>query len=155
VEDYEQGLISEERFKSHIDKEIGRILSKTEFETAWNAIIKEIPEPRVRLLESLASQYNLYLLSNTNSIHYRYYTSQFRQTFGRELQSLFTKTYFSYQIKMRKPNEDIFEFVAKDAAIQKPETLFIDDSPLNIDTAQKLGFKTFHKPQQEEITQFF
>ena len=43
---------------------------------------------------------------------------------------------------MRKPNEDIFKFVLRDAGIIPDETLFIDDLYGNIETANKLGIKT-------------
>ena len=54
-------------------------------------------------------------------------------------------------INLRKPNADIFEFVAKDAGIDPQETLFIDDLENNIATAAQLGFKTHLLLEGEKI----
>jgi putative hydrolase of the HAD superfamily len=43
---------------------------------------------------------------------------------------------------MRKPNSDIFELVLKENDLNPAETLFIDDSPQHIKTAQDLGLNT-------------
>jgi putative hydrolase of the HAD superfamily len=43
---------------------------------------------------------------------------------------------------LRKPNADIYEFVAADAGLEIAETIFIDDSYNNIEAASALGFQT-------------
>ena len=45
---------------------------------------------------------------------------------------------------MLKPESAIFEAAIKDAGIKPAETLFIDDSEANCQTAAKLGMRTFH-----------
>ena len=63
----------------------------------------------------------------------------------------FEKAYYSHKVGMRKPNADIFEFVLEDANINAEETLFIDDTKINIDTATRLGFKTHLLLPEERI----
>ena len=41
----------------------------------------------------------------------------------------------------RKPNADIFEQVIAEQGIDPKETLFIDDSPQHLRTAESLGFQ--------------
>jgi putative hydrolase of the HAD superfamily len=45
-------------------------------------------------------------------------------------------------MKMRKPNREIFEFVMRENNLNPIETLFIDDSPQHLKTADMLGLKT-------------
>lgn len=45
-------------------------------------------------------------------------------------------------MKMRKPNREIFEFVMHENNLNPKETLFIDDSPQHLKTADILGLNT-------------
>lgn len=155
VEEFEQGIISATTFRDEIIKNIGKPISYDAFDWAWNAIIKQVPEHRVKLLEKLASRFNLYLLSNTNIIHYEKYTRDFKRQHGKSLHSLFVKAYFSHEIKMRKPYPDIFDYVIKDAGLDKKKSMFIDDAEKNIVAARNVGLQVFYKPQDDELTDFF
>jgi len=118
-------------------------LSDVEIDNAWNAIILDFPKERMNLIKEIADNYSCYLLSNTNKIHYDIYQQDLRNDLGIDgLESLFIKAWFSHDLKMRKPNLDIFEFALIDADLVPDETLFIDDSIQNIEAAKKLGIKT-------------
>ena len=57
---------------------------------------------------------------------------------------------------MRKPNPDIFEFVLDEHEIQPEESLFIDDTAENIETAARLGFHTWNiQPTHEDVIDLF
>lgn len=155
VTDLETGLISEDDFRETIIQKIDRNLSHEKFDKAWNAIIKDVPAERVQLLEELAKHFNLYLLSNTNIIHYRKYMRDFEKKHGKSLRDLFQKAYFSHEIKLRKPDKSIFTWVLEDAGIKAGKTMFIDDSETNIQAAEEVGLRTLYKPQHEELTDYF
>jgi len=53
--------------------------------------------------------------------------------------SLFEKCIFSAVCGMVKPDRAIFEYLCKECNISPEETLFIDDSPKNIEGARKFG----------------
>jgi len=155
VTDFEKGQISEDDFRQSIINKIGLNLSFEKFDNAWNAILRDVPAERVQLLEELAKHFNLYLLSNTNIIHYRKYMRDFEKKHGKSLRDLFQKAYFSHEIKLRKPDETIFTFDLKDAGISAGNSMFIDDSEINIQAAEEIGLKTLYKPQQVELTDYF
>ncbi|MDZ7777200.1 MAG: HAD family phosphatase [Bacteroidales bacterium] len=155
VENFESGKVSENDFRDTIIQKIGGDISYERFDETWNAILKSVPPRRVELLTQLSHHFNLYLLSNTNIIHYRKYSHDFEHTYHRSLRGMFKKAYFSHEIKMRKPAPAIFQFVLNDAGITGEESLFVDDSELNIKSAESVGFKTLYKPQEEELTAFF
>ena len=75
----------------------------------------------------------------------------FQQTGNNQLDTYFEKAYYSHIVGMRKPNAEIYNFVINDAKINPEETLFIDDTQLNVIAAQKLGFQTHLLLSDEKI----
>ena len=79
-----------------------------------------------------------------------------QKTFGiNDLSHLMEKEYYSHIIKMRKPNVEIYEFVLKENNLMPHETLFIDDSPINIEAAKKAGLKTYLNKTNDSIVDLF
>lgn len=141
---FETGIISEEQFLRSLQKISNKKLNFSEIKEAWNAMILDIPEYRIDLLKDLKEEYNLFLLSNTNSIHQFKYLSEFNQKYNYSFNNLFQRAYYSHEIGLRKPDIKIFDFILKDSTLKASETLFIDDSLTNIKAAQKTGINTFH-----------
>lgn len=138
----EKGLISPEKFHTDLKTHFNNDVSSAMIDDAWNAMLLDFPKKRIELIQELKSKYRLFLLSNTNIIHYRKYNNDLINRFGFGLSSLFEKAYYSFDLGMRKPDMEIFEYVIKDSNLKPIETLFIDDSAENIDTANQLGLKT-------------
>jgi putative hydrolase of the HAD superfamily len=55
--------------------------------------------------------------------------------------SLFRGTVISGEIKMVKPDAEIFEHIAKEHGLEPAESLFLDDLQANIDAAKRAGFQ--------------
>lgn len=132
--EYEKGLISTDRFRDKVAELLG-IKPKYVIDEAWNATLLGIKSKMDMIIEELAASYPIYLLSNTNEIHHKFFAEECDIIF-----SQFKHCYFSYQIKMQKPETDIFKFVAKDIKCKPEEILFIDDMPANLEAAASLGF---------------
>lgn len=151
-EKLETGNISEPDFYTAIKKRTHENISDAEIENAWNALILDFRTESLEFLEKLAADYKLYLLSNTNSIHLKCFKKLFTQETGKPLfDSYFIKAWYSNEVGLRKPNADIFEFVLQQENLKAAETLFIDDTLINIEAAQKLGFKTHHLLPAERV----
>lgn len=56
----------------------------------------------------------------------------------------FDKAYMSHRIGLRKPMPEVFQYVLNDNGLQPEHTLFIDDSPQHIATADALGIRTIY-----------
>jgi len=139
----ETGQVNETDFYAAIKKRTAKKITDAEIDHAYNALILDFRIESLALLEKLATDYKLYLLSNTNSIHLKYFKQLLtKQTRKPLLDGYFTKAWYSNEIGLRKPGADIFEFVLKDENLKAAETLFIDDTFMNIESAQKLGLKT-------------
>jgi glucose-1-phosphatase len=148
----EMGLITEDEFYQDFNASIEKPLTVAQINFAWNEILLDWRKASVLFLGEINQHYNIYLLSNTNIIHQK----AFFKTLQKEvdlptINHFFKKAYYSHEVHLRKPNADIFEFVLQDAGIVAAETLFIDDSYNNIDTANTLGFKTHLLLQNERI----
>ena len=155
-EKFETGLISPEMFRQTLKSYFDRPVTGEEIDTAWNALLLDIPESRIRLLKKLRMKYRLFLLSNTNQIHFEHYLKGLQETYGFEgFHNLFEKAYFSHQIRLRKPSREVFEFVIEDSAMVPGETLFIDDSIQHIQGARMTGLLAYHLQPGEDITDLF
>lgn len=121
----------------------GRELSFAQVQYAWLAFITGISRKKLDYILSLRDRhYNTYLLSNTNPFIMDWACSE-RFPWGLPLDAYFDKMYFSYKAGFTKPDERIFRYMLGDSGIKPDETLFVEDGKANIDTAGKLGFRTY------------
>ncbi len=143
-DDFEKGNISDDEFRDYIRTVSNVNLTDTQIDSAWNAMLLDLPLARVELLESLSGKYPIYLYSNTNSIHLTAFREIIRTQHSNELllESLFLKTYYSHELGMRKPNQNGFEEIIKNHSLEIGTTLFIDDSEQHIKGAKNLGLQT-------------
>jgi epoxide hydrolase-like predicted phosphatase len=151
---FEKGEMSPGEFRMMLRTGLKHPVTDEQLDQAWNLIIGEIPPHRITFLESLKPKYRTFLLSNTNKIHYDFYQQQFRKTYGYpSLDSLFEKAYYSFQLRLYKPDPAIFEIVLNENGMKPEETIFIDDFQTNVDAANKLGFHTIHLTKGMEIAE--
>ena len=86
-------------------------VEKYQLKNAWNAMLLSYRKESLEFLNELSRQYNLYLLSNTNEIHYAAFSEMLRrETKFDNLESFFTKAFYSHELKMRKPDKEIYEY---------------------------------------------
>jgi len=148
----ETGELSAEEFINAIRQKLNDSVSTSDIQNAWNSILMDFRTESMKHLEKLKKQYDLYLLSNTNVLHHEEFNRiLFNQLQVINLDSYFTKAYYSHQIGMRKPNRNIYDFVLNDAGINAADTLFIDDLPENVAAASSLGFQTHLLLPEERI----
>ena len=139
-EDLETGACSPDQFYEAFRKESGVELTNEEIKNAWNELLGTFPVERLQWLEEIKNRYNIYLYSNTNIIHYEKFQEIFRENTGKEnFDDYFIKAYYSHEIGLRKPYPESFTKLLKVIGIDPGETLFIDDTPKNVDGAKEAG----------------
>lgn len=143
---YETGALSSKEFILYLKKFLPGSTTDHEIIDAWNAMLLDLPLERLRLLERLASNFKLYLFSNTNEIHFDSFTQKFEEKYGKKelLDDFFIQTYYSHKVGLRKPNKEAFNRVLEDHNLTPSNVLFIDDSIQHIKGADQVGIKTFH-----------
>jgi putative hydrolase of the HAD superfamily len=155
VTNLESGKIRPDEFISSVLSVVTETATSNDIIRVWNAMLLDFPEKHVKTLLKLKQNYRIFLLSNSNQIHYDFYIRSFRETYGYELSSLFEKMWFSFQLGMIKPNVEIFEYILRDANILASETLFVDDTLKHIESARKTGIRGFHLDADNDISDLF
>ena len=150
----ETGKITKSDFIKEIQKHC-TTATDSQIIYAWNAMLLDLPLHRVELLKQLKKDFNLYLLSNTNSIHITEFENKIGSKQYKEFYQLFDKVYYSHKIGHRKPNAEAFQLIIEENNLITEEILFIDDSPQHIEGAKKLGIKTYHLLDDEDVITLF
>jgi glucose-1-phosphatase len=134
---YEDGQIDRGTFLRGVFDVLKYRGTEAAFINAWEDIF-EPNEPIVAVVEELATQFPLYLLSNTNDIHRDYFLRQY--PFFRH----FKGGTYSDTARASKPGREIYEIACREHGFSPAETFFIDDLLPNIETARALGFHAHH-----------
>lgn len=152
IDRYEEGLISSDVFCEKIRRVSEVPLTNEQIKEAWNAILIDVPAPRVEFLLKLKEKYNLYLFSNTNQFNYDCFTAHLKEKYGFDFfETIFKAAYFSHILHIRKPKEEGFQRILQEQRLKADETLFIDDSPQHIEGALRCGLQTYHLKDGETI----
>ena len=111
---------------------------------------------RLEFVQQLSTKYRLFLLSNTDAIHIATFKQKSGTSFYNDFYECFEKVYFSFEIGMRKPNPEIYNFVLDENYLQAKNTLFIDDKKENTDAAFALGIQVWNlQVGKEDVVDLF
>lgn len=151
---FETGQWTPTEFRNYVRSYLGNGHSDDEIDEAWNAMLLDLPAERITLLLELKKHYSICLFSNTNAIHLKRFREIIGAAYGNELllESVFHKTYYSHEIKLRKPHKEAFQHILTDQNLRADEVLFIDDSLQHIEGARGLGIKAEHLVNQDVRT---
>lgn len=152
---YELGDISSEEFRSAIRKQVRVSLTDREIDDMWNLILLNIPHEKLKLILELRGKYMVYLLSNTNQIHWDYTCNHAFTYHGFRVKDYFEETFLSFEMHLAKPDKAIFERMLQEANLLPEETFFIDDSEANCKAAEELGIHTHHYRIGEDLNKLF
>ena len=152
---FELGEISADEFRASIRKNSSVSLTDEEVDSLWNLMLLEIPREKLELILDLRSKYMVYLLSNTNSIHWDYVCKNAFNYRGFRMDDYFEETFLSYEMHLAKPDKAIFEKMLQDANLLPEETLFIDDLEANCKAAEEVGIHTHHYHIGDDLSKIF
>lgn len=143
--DIETGSINQKQFCDHVRSVSDCLVPDEDIVWAWNQLLTGIPDiKKERLLQLHQKGYHLFLLSNTNVMHWTFSVREFFNDGKYTVNDYFEKCFLSYQMHLVKPSEAIFRTVLQQTGICPSETVFIDDTKVNLEGAARLGLKTFH-----------
>ena len=152
---FELGEMSADEFRTAIRENSTVELTDEEVDNLWNAMLLEIPREKLELILDLRGKYMVYLLSNTNSIHWDYVCKNAFNYRGFRVKDYFEETFLSYEMHLAKPDKAIFEKVLQDANLLPEETLFIDDSEANCKAAEEVGIHAHHYHIGDDLSKVF
>ena len=152
---FELGEMTAEEFRTAIRENSSVELTDEEVDALWNAMLLEVPREKLELILHLRGKYMVYLLSNTNSIHWDYVCKNAFNYRGFRVKDYFEETFLSYEMHLAKPDKAIFEKVLQDANLLPEETLFIDDSEANCKAAEEVGIHAHHYHIGDDLSKIF
>ena len=139
----ETGGIGEEDFYGEVRRLTGCGASDEEIRWAWNQFLVDVDDRKKLRLLSLRRRYRVFLLSNTNVMHWEYACQKLFPLRGYGVDDYFHGVFLSYELGLAKPDKAIFEAALRLAGLNAGETLFIDDLKANCDAARATGLRTW------------
>ena len=154
---FDTGIYTAPTFRKKTKALLGQEkMTDQRFDAIWNAMLLDIPRERIEAIEKVKKHYKIFLMSNSNVIHYDLYVRDLQLRFGyHEFDELFNKSYFSFAEHLEKPDPRFFELILDHEGLLPAETLFIDDTAANIEVAKSLGIKTYHIRRDELVRNLF
>ncbi len=149
---FEKGEIGIVEFCDEVQKLTNTPLSHQQIIDAWCLFLVDIPAYKIDILLKLKQSFRLLLLSNTNPLHIEVSAVNEFARYGLKINDVFDKCYYSYEMKMAKPDTEIFEALLHDAKVNPEECLFLDDGFKNIEQAKKLGIHSYLVNVNEELS---
>lgn len=148
----DKGKISNSDFRKHFNSLFNLNLSVEDFDASWNAMLLDIPESHITFLKQLKERYNLILLSNTTRIHIDAINQYLKTAHNiSDWKNYFNKVYYSFEIGMRKPDEEIFRKVIDENELILSETLYIEDNEKNLESAQHIALPSYAFPMNADL----
>ena len=151
----EQGKITSDEFRKGVLELLPNRVSFQEIDAAWTAMLLDFPTIRVELVKNLRKDFKIYLFSNTNAIHVEKFHSNFRNQHKFEVSTLFDKDFYSNEIGYRKPSSESYQEIIRLSGVNPEETLFIDDSFPNVESAIASGLKGYWLEPGQKVEEIF
>lgn len=136
---FEKGKLSPVEFYEQTKEMLDLKLSYESFVPIWNEIFFFSSKNRAvyHILNLLKRNYRVFLLSNTNILHYLYIKNSF------PVFNVFEKLFLSFEIGAAKPDKIIYKKVVEDLGVLPENIFYTDDRPELVNSASELGIKSF------------
>lgn len=131
---YEQGQITSMDFFRKLKKKLDLDIGYEHFYPIWSDIFTRI-EGMEEILFSLESKVKLYVLSNTDALHFKYLKNKF------SIFDCFNQFILSYVVGACKPDKKIYQKALTTAGVEAHEAFFTDDIAENVTSFLDMGGK--------------
>lgn len=140
--DLESGKIAPQQLYDYINSKATSPIAPQDIDNAFNSFLTGVARYKLELLRQLKTKYKVCLLSNTNAIMFPFVCSTYFAQEGMPIEAYFDELYLSYKMKICKPDKKIFQTMLAQGQMEASESIMIDDSQANLDTAAQLGMAT-------------
>ena len=134
--------ITSSEFQNAFRQHLRYAAADSSIDTAWNALLLNLQPWLMGQLRMLGQTYQLHILSNTNRIHIQEVQRRMGLRSYAEFSRCFQTIFYSYDLKLRKPDQAIYQAVDRALGVKDPSTVFfLDDNLANIEAALQHGWK--------------
>jgi len=145
--DWQEGRISPRDWHLHLCKRFNMSLTFEQFTAVWNSALDPQPIHDTSLFAGLSRSYRLGLLSNTDPIH----VAKLESTY--DFFAYFPKAarIYSCAVGVSKPDPLIYQQALRACKVKAQEVVYIDDIPVYVDAARRLGLAGIHFQSPDEL----
>jgi glucose-1-phosphatase len=133
INNYETGRMTTAEFIEKIIHKYKLEMEPDEFKDIWNDIFEEDPEVSQVIMYLKNKGYPIYLLSNTNEMHFSYIMERY------PIIHHFDEWILSFEAGAKKPDQRMYDMIFEKKALERHEVLYIDDIPEYIRAAAEFG----------------
>jgi glucose-1-phosphatase len=135
VNPYEEGVISSLEFFTTIRDRYGLEIDFEQFKTIWNPIFGHNQEMNEIIQYLKGKDYPVFLLSNTNELHFAYILKNY------PIIHTLDEWILSFEVGAKKPKKRIFDVVFERMDVKPEEVFYVDDIPEYVEAAKSYGFQ--------------
>jgi glucose-1-phosphatase len=135
VNRYEEGLLSSEEFFLEVRKRYDLALEFEDFSEIWNNIFWDNPEVNEIIIYLKAKGFPIYLLSNTNELHFSYVIERF------PIVHVLDEWILSFEVGAKKPDKRIYDAIFERTDVDRAKILYIDDIDAYVSAARSHGMQ--------------
>lgn len=143
---YDTGRLSSREFYEQIQARFRVSLDFDRFVRWWTSIFAPLPE-MAAVVTHLAQRYPLFLLSNTNALHFQYIQQEY------PILEKFTHYVLSFAVGHRKPEPEIYQHLIEKTGAPAEQILFIDDKLPFVLAAREQGLQAWQFTGQDRLVQ--
>ena len=148
---HERGEISDEQFAAKMCEQLDLALSFEQFAAGWQAVFVGVRPEVIKIMHKLREQGDrVVILSNTNRLHCEFWPTEYP-----EVQSAADKIYLSQEMRVRKPEPEIYQRLLNEEDVSAQDAIFLDDNLANIEAARALGIHSVHVTDANVVPAFF
>jgi FMN phosphatase YigB (HAD superfamily) len=141
---FDTGRLSSREFYQEILQLFRLTLSYPDFCRLWNEIF-EPQEGMEVVVDHLKARYPLFMVSNTNSLHFHYIREHF------PIVRHFSLCILSFEVGSRKPEAGIYQALISRAGQVPERILFLDDKPPFVEAARSHGLVAWQFASPKEL----
>ena len=134
---YEHGQIDSDTFLENMNRLLTTPVDKQQLTDLWLGMFSPFTE-MLELAHKLKAHYGVYLLSNTNPLHWQHIVPKY------QLDQICHAMLTSCEIGIMKPDRAIYQLAEQRFELIPGNTLFIDDKLENTIAAEQQGWHTVH-----------
>lgn len=146
-DEFETGQLTPAEFRAGLRAAYDLDATDAQIDAAWHALLLDVPAERLALVAELRRQgHQTALLSNTNALHIAEINRRLAAQYGfrHGIADCLDRVFYSQEVGLRKPGEEIFRHALREMNWQPEDVLFIEDSPQHVATARRLGLRVLH-----------
>ena len=135
VNRYEEGLSSSDEFFMEVRKRYDLTLGFEEFKDIWNNIFWDSPEVNEIIMYLKTKGYPVFLLSNTNELHFSHIIERF------PIVHILDEWILSFEVGAKKPKRRIYDAVFEKMDVDREKVFYIDDIDAYVSAARSYGIQ--------------